>query len=245
MGDLLSGTLTFTVLLGALLVLVRGMRPGGRPARSWADLSKYSDDGQPWSMALLAAFALGEVARYGTAVPAVAAVALGFWCGWFRSQGRLVSLLPGLIGAIASVLGSFTYAAGANSSQDAVYRWAVLLCLFALFALFGLARLNPLSGLTWFAALDILVFLSGPLGVTWRDIGGASGSMLGVVGIVLAVALAFMPSMMLPLAAAGVIIVQLAGAGTGYLPGDITATITMVMVTMVSFFIALAVRRRF
>lgn len=244
MGSLLSGIATFGLLVVALGVLLRGMRPGGVAARTWSDLATYHDDGPPWSMALIAAFALGEVARHGTAVPAVAAVGLGAWCGLFRRQTRLVVLLPGAIGAVASVVGSIVFVGSGSEGSEMVTRAALVLCLGALFALFAITRAQPLAGLTWFAALDIMVFLTGPLGVSWQDLSGAGVQLFPVLAVVLAIGLAFMPSALLPLAAAGVVVVQLAGAGTGYLPGDVSVTVTMVMVTMIVFAVTAAFSRR-
>lgn len=73
---------------------------------------------------------------------------------------------------------------------------------------------------------------------TWDPGGGHAVDVSRLLG------LAFMPSALLPLAAAGVVVVQLAGAGTGYLPGDVSVTVTMVMVTMIVFAVTAAFSRR-
>lgn len=241
MSEILSGALTLVILVGALLIMVRGLRPDGRAARSWLDLKDYGD-GPAWSEALLTAFALGEIARQvGDSLPALAAVAVGFWCGMIRGPKPFVALLPGALGAVAAVMGSITFVSTAPTAPEAIFRAVLMGCLALLFGMFAATRFKPLRALAWFAAVDVIVFLAGPLGVTRMD---AVGGLLIVLATVLAVVLAFLPEGLLSLAAAGVVIVQLAGAGVGYLPGDLSATFTMVAATMISFWLTTIVRKR-
>lgn len=229
------------LLVGALLLMVRGLRPDGRPARSWLDLKDYGD-GPPWSEALLTAFALGEIARQtGNSLPALAAVGVGFWCGMIRSPKPFAQLLPGALGAVAAIFGSITFVGTAPTTSEAIFRAVLMGCLALLFGMFAAAHFKPLRTLAWFAAVDVVVFLAGPLGTTPMD---AAGGMLTVLAVVLAIVLAFLPEVALSLAAAGVVIVQLAATGVGYLPGDLRATFTMVVVTMITFWLTTLVRRR-
>ena len=63
MTDLLTGLLTFALLIGALLFMVRGARGVKGPARSWRDLDNYNLEGQMWAVALLTGMAIGEIAQ--------------------------------------------------------------------------------------------------------------------------------------------------------------------------------------
>ena len=248
MTDLLTGLLTFALLIGALLFMVRGARGVKGPARSWRDLDNYNLEGQMWAVALLTGMAIGEIAqRAGGGAASFGALALlgGVWCGWFRTPSGVAGLVPGFIGVIASLLGSAFFFAEAPTTTDRVVRGAVLFCLGLLFLLSAITRAQPLAGLTWFAALDVVVFLSGPLGVSWAQIGGPSAGVVSLIGIGAAIALALMPEVAISLAAFAVIAVQLIGAGTGYLPGRFGYSLGMIVVTMIGFGIVRWVRGRF
>ena len=248
MTDLLTGLLTFALLIGALLFMVRGSRGVKGPARSWRDLADYNLEGQMWAVALLTGMAIGEIAqRAESGAASFGAFALlgGVWCGWFRTPSRLAGAIPGIIGVVASLLGSVFFFAEAPTTTDRVIRGAILCCLGLLFLLSAVTRAQPLAGLTWFAALDVVVFLSGPLGVSWAQIGGPSAGVVSLIGIGAAIALALMPEVAISLAAFAVIAVQLIGAGTGYLPGRFGYSLGMIVVTMIGFGIVRWVRGRF
>lgn len=108
-----------------------------------------------------------------------------------------------------------------------------------------MTRAQPLGGLTWFAALDVVIFTMGPGGVSWLQVGGLPAGTLALVGIGVAIALARMPESVIGLAAFAVIAVQILGAGFGYLPGSLLYSITPVVLTMIAFLGTRLVRRRF
>ncbi len=248
MRDLVTALLTLALLIGALLFMIRGARSSKGPARSWRDLRDYDLEGQMWAVALLTGMAIGEIAQRandGSSSFGALALLAGVWCGWFRTPSRLAGVIPGIIGVVASLLGSAFFFAEASTTTDQVVRGAVLFCLGLLFLFAAATRAQPLAGLTWFAALDIVVFLSGPLGVSWAQIGGPSAGIISLIGIGAAIALALMPHIAISLAAFAVIAVQLIGTSTGYLPGHFGYSIGTIVVTLIGFGIVRWVRARF
>lgn len=248
MPDMITALLTFALLIGALLFMVRGARGNKSAARSWRDLEDYDLEGQMWAVALLTGMAIGEIAQRasgGSTSFGTLALLAGAWCGWFRTPSRLAGVVPGIVGVIASLLGSAFFLAEASTTADRVIRGAVLFCLGLLFVLSAVTRAQPLAGLTWFAALDVVVFLSGPLGVSWAQIGGPSAGVVSLIGIGAAIALALMPQVAIGLAAFAVMAVQLIGTGTGYLPGYFGYSITAIVVTLLGYGIVRWVRGRF
>lgn len=248
MEDLLTGILTFALLVGALLFMVRGARGPAGPARRWGDLRGYEMEGQMWAVALLAGLAMGEIVRsVGGGVQSFSTFAffLGVWCGWFRAPSRMSSLVPGTVGGFAAVLGSIAFVADGATTSDQVFRGALMFALGLLFVLSIITRVQPLGGLTWFAALDLVAFFAGPVGADWVQMGGWPIGVLSLASIGVAVALAFVPEFLIVLAAFGVIVVQVIGTGTGYLPGSIVHSITPVIVTMIGYALTRFVRRRF
>jgi len=239
--------LTFVVLMGGLLVMIRGARGPGGPARSWRELSSYDLEGQMWAVALVAGVALGEiVATVEGGLPSFStfALGLGVWCGWFRTPTRLAGLVPGTVGAFASVFGSLAFVAHGATPQDQVFRAGVVFSLALLFALAIITRVQPLAGLTWFAALDVVVFTSGPAGVSWAEIAGWPVGVLALVAIGVAASFALLPEALIALTALAVVAVQVIGAGFGYLPGSLLYSVTPIVLTLIGYSVTRAIRRR-
>ena len=238
MPELVSQLITIVLLVAALGLVLRGARGNAGVARSWKDLSSYSLEGQMWAVALLGGLALGELTKtlkgglegFGTV-----AFALGIWCGIFRAPTRLSGLVPGTIGAFASILGSVAFVASGPTSTDRLLRGVIVSLLGLLFAIFAITRAQPLNGLTWFAALDIAVFFTSPLGQSWVEAGGVSGAVIALVGFVVAAALAFLPEVVIGLVAFAAVAVQILGTGGGYLPGDFAHSAGPVIITMIGY----------
>lgn len=221
-------------------------RPTG-PATRWRDLRGYDLEGKTWAVALLAGLALSETIHDidGHAFAfAPVAVALGAACGWPRRPSRLAALGPGLVGALASVIGSVSFVSGAPSAADWAVRFGLVLAIALMSVLGILVRAQPLGALTWFATLDIAVFLSGPAGLSWAQIGDLTSLIPVTISIGVAIFLALVPEFTVTLAALGVVLTNLIGIGTGLFPGDFGWDITPLVLTMIVFFITRAIRRR-
>lgn len=248
MPDLLSGILTFALLVGALSFMVRGSRPRpGKPARTWKDLGEYRLEGQMWAVALLTGMALGEIINAvgaGVQPYSLLAFGLGVWCGSFVAPTTSATVFPGAVGALASVIGSVAFVADGADSAERVMRGALVLAIGLLFALFIAARVKPLGGLMWFAALDVVAFAAGPAGASWAQAGGVSIGVFVLASIGIAVSFAFVPEFLIGLAAFGVVAVQVIGTGTGYLPGSFLHSITPIILTMAGYFLTRWARRR-
>lgn len=238
MSDIVSQLITIVLLIMAIGFMLLGARNGKEPAKKFSDLKNYSLEGQMWAAALLGGLALGELAEAldgGLEGIGTMAFALGIWCGVFRSPTRLSGLVPGTIGAFASVLGSIAFVADGPTSTDRLLRGVIVFLLGLLFGMFAFSRRQPLSGLTWFAALDIAVFFSGPVGQSWVEAKGIEAGIMACVGSVIAIILAFMPEVVIGLVAFAAVAVQILGAGSGYLPGNLTHTVSPCIITMIGY----------
>lgn len=249
MADLFSGLLALVLLIGALAVMLRGARGGDGSARSLGDLARYSMDRSRWAVALLAGLALGEIARVLDPSSASGnAFALG---------GLLLGLLAGavvwalpfdLIGGAAAIIGSVAFVASGANPTDMMIRGTIVVALGLLFGLFTLSRTRPLGGITWFAALEVMTFLSGPLGISWIEIGGWRVGAVSLIGIGAAVALAFLPEIVLNLVAFAIMAMNVAAVGTGIIPddppGSWSRTIVILMATMGGYMLTSFLFRR-
>lgn len=244
----LSGSLTFVILAAGLALLLPALRKG-KPARSWGDLSSYDGEAGPmWAVALIAGFALAQIvsmATGGTDTFLLLGLLVGFWCGLFRKPTRMAGIVPGIIGGVASVLGSIAFVTDATSPRDVAFRLGIGLALGLLFVLGIINRVQPLGGLTWFAALELVMFVTAPAGVSWLGMGSVEKGTLFLVGIGFAVALAFLPEVAIGLAAIGVGLVQIAGSATGLIPGSVGDTFIVAMATMIGYFVTRVIRGLF
>jgi hypothetical protein len=247
MPEWLGLVMVFVVLVGVLTLIVGGARPARGGARSFRELGDYRTERQLWAVALLAGLALGELADAlggAWALSAPVAIAVGGICGWSRRVNRWNTLVPGVVGTLASVVGSIRFVTMAPSDADRLVRIVIAFALALLFGLAGLVRLQPLNGLTWFAALDLVVFLSGPMGVSWAELGGLSSAGMLAMVLVIVSGVAFAPEFVVGLLAVGVSIVQLLAPGLGYLPGNLLYSLAPVMLALGAYFVVTAVRRR-
>ncbi len=237
---------TFALLVAGLGVIVAASRKPSEAARDLKGLGRYDADRQLWAVALLSGMAIGEIASStpGAEWASLVALGVGVLCGWSRSMNLATRATAGTIGVLASVIGSVQFVMSADSESDRVLRLLMAGALALLFGLASLVRLEPLGGLTWFAVLDVVVFLSSPVGVSWADLGVGSLAGLAVV-IAVAALVAIAPGFVIGLLAAAVVIVQLIGSGLGYLPGNFLYSATSIVLVLVSFFMVRWVRRRF
>lgn len=241
--------LTFSgvILVGALAFILRGARGPAGPARTWSDLNDYRVEGQMWAVALLSGMAIGELstslgAELIGATPL--ALAVGVISGWSRQPNRLNTLVPGTLGAFASVVGSLAYVGGGTTASEMAFRGGLVFALGLLFVLSGLVRVHPLNGLTWFAALDVVVFLTGPAGESWSVVTGWPVGALLLASIGIAVLFAITAEVGISLAAIGVVLIQLVGAGFGYLPGSFVHGVGPIFVALLGYGAARILRRR-
>lgn len=242
MKDLLSLVLTLLVLVGVLLFMISGARSEGAAARSLRGLGSYTLDGV-WAHAILAALALGQIAvkvPVSEGVLLVLACLLGGLCGWFVEPNRLISLILGGVGGLAGIVGSVGFVAESPGLTDLAVRAGTVLALGLLFGLVTLLRLEPLAGLTWFAALSVVVFLASPGGASLAQIGGASAALIGLIGIGAVTSLALLPQIALRLAAVGIAIVKVLGPTLGYIPATGANPFPTIVTTIVVY---MAVRR--
>ncbi|QGF22690.1 hypothetical protein [Raineyella fluvialis] len=239
--------LSYVILAAALLFMVKVARGSNGPAKSWADLRSYDLEGQMWAVVLISGMAVGAIVQaVGGGVTSFSAVALGvgIWCGVFRKPDRFSGLVPGTVGAVASVYGSIDFVTRASSDADRIIRGGIMFCLAALFVLAAVTRVQPLRGLTWFAALDVIAFLAGPGGASWVESHGWHVGALSLIGIGAAVTLALMPTFVIALAALAVAGIQVLGSAFGYLPGDLTYSFGPIVMALVGFWITRAARTR-
>lgn len=246
MSDLVGLVLTFGVLVGSLLLIVGGARSGRGAARTLRGFRYYTLK-RAWAHAVLAALALGQIAAK-VGGPGAAFVVLGLLvggvCAWFAEPNRMVELGLGAIGGVAGVIGSFAYVSGARDPVDVAIRVGVVIALGSVFGIFGLLRFQPLNGLTWFAALSIVVFLASPGGASIAEIGGISGVAAVLLGIGGVIAMALAPSIAIRLGAIGVSIVKLLGPALGYFPAATADPLPVVAATLAAYVVVRLVGRR-
>lgn len=247
MSDLLGLALTMVLLIGVLLFMIRGARGVGGAARSLRGLRDYSLSGA-WAHAILAALALGQIAaRIGGAVEGFVLLAclVGGMCGWFRESNRLVSLGLGTIGGVAAVIGSLAFASDAADPSDLAVRGAMMFALGLLFGLTALLRLQPLAGLTWFAALSIVVFLASPGGASVAQVGGFSGALLALVGTGAVIGLALAPQIGIRLGAVAVSVTKVLGPTLGYFRATASDPFPVILATLATYVMVRFVAARF
>ena len=253
MSELVSQLITAGLLIGVLALMLSSARKKDDAAHRWRDLRKYKLGRKMWAVALLTGLALGEIVKAldgGIQGSGAVGFLAGGWCGIFEEPSRarelvpeeLPELVPGAIGAIASVIGSVAFVAAGPTTLDQLMRGLIVGLLGLLFGMFAIARRKPLEGLTWFAALDIAVFCTGPLGQSWFEGGSWEGAVIALVGCVLVILLAFMPEVVIGLVACGIIVVQVGLTGTGYRPGNLLYSTGPVAITIVSYVVVLFLR---
>lgn len=234
MSDLIGLTLTAVALVGVLLFMIRGARSRRGAARTLRGFRYYKLDGA-WAHAILAALALGQIAAKvsgGGDVLFVVACVVGGVCGWFVEPNGLVHLGLGSIGAVAAVIGSVAFVSEASDPSDLAVRGGMVLALGLLFGMAALLRLQPLAGLTWFAAASIVVFLASPDGVSAAQVGGLSGAFLALVGVGAVVVFALAPQIAIRLGAVAVSVVKVLGPSLGYFPATASNPFPVILATL-------------
>ena len=259
MGDVLSSVLVLASLVGIYAFMFRSWRPKGQPAKTWADLSGYTSSS--WGIALMAGFAVNDILRILTSTSGtpttlgqlvtlgiILTVVVGWSCGAGVNPDSFLIRAPStIIGMAAAVLKSFVTVQDAAARQD----WFVVSMVFALALLFVLPILVKLGmstkllrGLEWYTALEMLLFLVSPFGVTLRDLAGLSPLALALLQIGLPLALAALPAFVTALFAAAVALAEVYVAFLGQ-RGSFTEALTFVGFSMVGYAVGVWMRRGF
>jgi len=258
MGELVTAFLLLGSLIAIYVLMLRSARSGRGPAKSFGALRYYRESS--WGVAMLSGFAvneiLGSLAKFGgipkqaeqqTMVLAVAlTLIVGFSCGFGAQRSVLVTWPASIVGASAAILMSIRLVEESIRSRN----WLLVGMVMALGMLYGLTSIaslvsNPsaMKGLAWYTALEVLVFLAGPFGVTVQDVTGVSALVLVLLQIGVPIALAWMPGILVNLFATAVVLAQVwvafEASGT-----NLFGTIAYAGLALVAYLVAAAIRRR-
>ena len=116
---------------------------------------------------------------------------------WSGVQFSIPWLSPtSLVGAFAAILKSVQVVREGAASGD----WLLVSMVVALGILFGFLMVvrmllgDTKTGLAWYTALEVLLVLAGPLGITVREIAGAGALVLVLLQIALPIVIALSPA---------------------------------------------------
>lgn len=237
MQEVLAAGAGFAGLVAVLAVTLRGARPRAGPARRWGDLRAYSDPGDaPGFIAgLLGALSVASAVSGLTSLPNIGAsdgAVVGLIAAVLVSAGALgrtvFRVLFGGIGAVTAVLGLLAFIGGSScASGSAAVRVAAAVLLVVCAGLgailpFGRQRRAVPRGLTWFAAVELLVFLASPLGLsTFPVTSGPLPTVTLVVAAAAGFASSFAPTVVLGLAALGIAVSTAAAGAVGLTCGGV------------------------
>lgn len=197
--DLLPSALVVAVMALILSLMIPGMRPAGRAAHSFRDLRRYHapDEASPWAVVLLGAMALGQLFTGLTLVgltkdrggPTFTLGAIvGTTCAIFAALGwhRLYRVPLGLVGAAAAAEGAAEYVVSGGGVVGIGLRAALMFVVLGGFVVGLLARSlgrsQAVTGLMWFAVIEIVTFLNAPGGVLLDGYGPVAQALI-VVGV--------------------------------------------------------------
>lgn len=209
--------LLFTVLIG------RPRRRNGNPLRARRPryLSRYTldEDRHPMAVVVLAGLAASTVSELveDSTTGLVLATILAVLCA-VTPRATWAFDLIGAAGSVA-LLGVLVAAPVCSGGSRLVFLGGVVTLALLLGGAVLLGRLasgsRAFPALLIFGLLDVLRFVSAPLGVDWTD-GATIGSWAVSVGVVLAmgVLVGFAPRLVLPLLAIGITAVELWAATT-------------------------------
>ena len=258
MGEIVTASLLLAALMTVYVLMLRSARSGRGPAKSFGALRYYKTSS--WGVAMLSGFAVNEIldslARWGGTTPdtekqiTLLATALtlivGFSCGLGAQRSVLVTWPASIVGAFAAILMSIRLVEDSIQSRD----WLVVVMVGALGLLFGLMSMaslvtNPsaMKGLAWYTALEILVFLAGPFGVTVQELTGVNALVLVLFQVGIPIALAWMPGFLVNMFATAVVLgqvwVSFASGGSSLL-----GTIAYAGIALVAYLVGAFIRRR-
>lgn len=258
MSDLLTGLLVLAALSGIYVLMFHSMRGQGRPASSLKDLARY--DESAWGIALLSGFAVNDILRgFGSwgvgsgasnqiaTLAMILTIIVGWSCGFGTGKGLLVQLPAALVGAFAAILKSIETVRSAIATSD----WLLVAMVIGIGLLFGLFLVvrflvapASMAGLAWYAALEAVLLLAGPFGVTIKDLAGGSQVVLLLLQVAIPIALAFLPSVILNLFACAVVLAEVYLSFLGY-GADLLTTMGFAITALVGYLIGAWMRRGF
>ena len=258
MGDLLASLLVLAVLIGVYLLIFRSARGSGGSARSWSGLKGYGEGA--WGIALLSGFAVNDIVMALTGfgattsdaaeqmvwLAALLTVFTGWWCG-LGFEFSIPWLSPtSLVGAFAAILKSVQVVREGAASGD----WLLVSMVVALGILFGFLMVvrmllgDTKTGLAWYTALEVLLVLAGPLGITVREIAGAGALVLVLLQIALPIVIALSPAVILNTFACGVVLAEFYLAFLG-LGGDFGAALGFVFLALLGYLVGIWMTKLF
>lgn len=255
--ELLASLALLAALIGLYLFMFRAARGPGGPARTWSALRMY--DEAAWGVALLSGFAVSDIIQAvgswgasGSSVEQLAGLgtlltaAVAWSCGAGASRSVLVAMPAALVGGFAAIVKSAQAVRDAAAGGD----WLLVGMVVALGLLFGFLlplrfALDPhaMAGLAWYTALEVMVLLAGPFGVTLRDLTGWGQAVLVLLSIGIPIALALLPSIVLNLFASAAVLAEFylsfLGLGRGF-----STAVAFVVVALICYLIGAWMRRR-
>ncbi|MCI0144051.1 hypothetical protein KNN17_21050 [Arthrobacter bambusae] len=215
MREALGLLLVFIFTVGVLLLAIRGMRSNRGAAKRWAELRYYAspEKSVPWVAPLLGVFAVNNLIPplpSGTAFSSGAILGLA---GAMATKGKIRVLLDGLlsgVGILATAVSMVGFLGSSNKCAEVslVLKLVVIGALIAAFvggillALFMRRRLAPI-GMGLFGAIEILLFVAFPGGVTVLGNGPWALLVALFVAIVFGAAASLAPNAVIGLAALG------------------------------------------
>lgn len=231
---LLGNLVVLAYLLFVLFVILGGMRSRRGSAKTTRGFRYYGGI-RPIPLALISAFsiaALAETTLIAQGLALVGAGLVGALLGFSDPEGPAVSWVVGALSVAGAVGGSLQLIAA--DPGRAVPNIGVVLGLLIVFSaatwfrhlIWGRSRAGgrlALTPLAWFTAVEALLFMTSPGGQgfleTW-DLGWVTGVSSLVLVAVILVALALLPSALLELFAAAVILAQYYLVVIGLATGD-------------------------
>lgn len=230
----LGNLVVLAYLVFVLFVILGGMRSGRGSARSTRGFRYYGGI-RPIPLALISAFsiaALAETTIIAQGLALVGAGLIGVLLGFSDPEGPAVAWVVGALSVVGGVCGSLQLIdadpARAAANVGIVFGLLVVFSVATWFRhlIWGRSRAGgrlALTPLAWFAAVEVLLFVTSPGGQgfldTW-DFGWVTGVSSLVLVVVILVALALMPSALLELFAAAVILAQYYLVVIGLAKGD-------------------------
>ncbi len=255
MNDLLGPIMVLAFLAVVFSLLIPGMRPrdgrfrsGRRPMRTLGDVTKArsADDAGAWVTTLLGLLATASLTQSGkTSVGAV----LGVVCGLMSltdATSRFRDVGLSILGAVAAFAGVAQLLSSQGCGASTSMRVLTLVLVLAAFGL-GIAialvkfSLSATVGLQAFVAVEIVTFLTAPLGV---DLVGGSQLVALAAAVVIGLLVGVSPQAFLSLFGIGLAVVTVWGStqtttGCG-LDGSGSGVVTVVAGLVTFFLVSVA-----
>jgi hypothetical protein len=258
MGEIVTALLLLSALITIYVLMLRSARSGRGPAKSFGALRYYKQSS--WGVAMLSGFAVNEIldslTRWGgttldaqhqiTLLATALTLIVGVSCGLGAERSVLVTWPASIVGTFAAILMSIRLVEDSIQARN----WLVVAMVMALGMLFGLMSMaslvsNPsaMKGLAWYTALEILVFLAGPFGVTLQELTGVNALILVLLQVAIPIALAWMPGILVNMFATAVVLGQVwVTFATG--GSSLLGTIAYAGIALVAYLVGAFIRRR-